>query len=503
MSDIPVPPPDDLGETTRAELYEMARDAGIEGRSGLTKAELHDALREAAGRSAPTASRVEQFRLLAGAVGRGELVMLPRALTGDDRRRHVRQTIREDHETRIARGSVGAQEKFEELADSRFAFFRGTALLFYRDMAGEDAWMPTVLTLGDVHPANFGVMPNADDVPIFGVNDFDEACYAPFTWDLRRGVVGFLLAAEEEGGKGPGKQRKIAARFLRGYVEAMAAYAREGGERDHEVRADNAPPLIRDLIEGAQTPRAEWLADDYLDEHGGGFRADEELVPETSRREEFQAAIDDLAARMGDAVPARAGEMRVKDVAVRRGQGTASLGLDRHYVLIEGPRADGSDDLVIELKAARRSALSGLAPSAGHDFDDPGERIVHAQGVQLVRGDVFYGTVELDGQPHMSRERAPYRDDVDLDDLSTGEWKAYADTCGRALAHAHALSDEVGRVERDVEPEVVAGIGPPDLFVDDLLRFGREAVDRLARDHECFRADHALGAFGEVDRVYR
>lgn len=48
-------------------------------------------------------------------------------------------------------------------------------------MAGDDAWMPTVLTLGDVHPENFGVMPNADNVPIFSVNDFDEAYYAPFT----------------------------------------------------------------------------------------------------------------------------------------------------------------------------------------------------------------------------------------------------------------------------------------------------------------------------------
>ena len=55
--------------------------------------------------------------------------------------------------------------------------------------------MPAVFALGDVHPANFGGMPSADNVPIFGVNDFDEAHYAPFTWDLKRGAVGFLLAA--------------------------------------------------------------------------------------------------------------------------------------------------------------------------------------------------------------------------------------------------------------------------------------------------------------------
>ena len=107
--------------------------------------------------------------------------MLPRHLAGHDRRMHVRQTLREDHQTRITNRSEGTETKFNELAASLFSFFRGTALLFYRDMAGTDAWMPTVLTMGDVHPENFGVMPNANNVPIFAVNDFDEAYYAPFT----------------------------------------------------------------------------------------------------------------------------------------------------------------------------------------------------------------------------------------------------------------------------------------------------------------------------------
>lgn len=449
------------------------------------------------------ASRTEQFRRLADAAARGELVMLPRRLVGDDRRLHVRHTLREDHRTRISEGVEGAREKFDDMAGSLFSFFRGTALLFYRDLAGEDAWMPTVLALGDVHPENFGVMPNADDVPIFGVNDFDEAYYAPFTWDLKRGAVGFLVAAEEQGGKGSRKQRKIARRFLRGYVAAMRDFAERGTETDHEVRMDNAPPLIRDLIADALEDRSEWLADDYHDEYRRGFRSDDELVPVTSRRDEFQEVLHRLVERNDLDPPARAGQLHVKDVARRRGQGTASLGLPRYYLLVEGPRGDGTDDLVIELKQARRSALAGLVPPTDQRFDTPGDRIAHAQGVQLVHGDVFYGSVELDGTSFMSRERAPYRDDVDLDDLSTSEWKDYAAICGRALAHAHALSDEVGAVRRDIEPEIVAAIGSPELFVDDVLRFAVEAAERVRRDHEHFRADHALGAFERIDIDYR
>jgi len=475
----------------------------------MSKEELRRALSEAergdglGSRFEHVASRVEAFRELAHQVARGEFVMLPRLLEGNDRRMHVRQTIREDHQTRITSNAKDAILKFEKLAGSLFSFFRGTALLFYRDMTGEDRWMPTVLTLGDVHPDNFGVMPNIDNVPIFGVNDFDEAWYAPFTWDIKRGAVGFMIACEDEAGYDRKKQRKIAAQFVRGYVEAIHSFAEKGDERDHEVRIDNAPKLIRKLIEDAQEDRADWLAGDYLDEFKRGFRSDDELVPISSRRDEFQEVMNQLIERSRIQVPPRAGQLRVKDVAIRRGQGTASLGLPRYYVLIEGPTADGSDDLVIELKRARRSALAGLAPPTGHSFKSQGDRIAHAQGAQLVRGDVFYGSVEFEGASFLSRERAPFRDDIDLDELSRSEWKSYARICGRALAHAHALSDETGDFDRDVEPLIVRAIGDADLFVDDMLRFADEAADRVRRDHAFYCADHALGAFKAVDIIFK
>ena len=449
------------------------------------------------------ASRFDAFEELARARARGEMVPLPRTLGGHDRRIHVRQTIREDHRARIDDGSEGARAKFDKLAGSRYSFFRGTALLFYRDMAGEDAWMPTVLCLGDVHPENFGVMPSADNVPFFGVNDFDEAFYAPFTWDLKRGAVGFAVAAEVEGGHGPKRRRKIVTAFVEGYVEGMTRFARDGDETRHQLRVDNAPPLITALLEDSLEQRSRWLATKYHDESGQGFRASRKLVPRPRRREEFQ----ELMQRMVDAssidVPARAGRMRVKDVAERVGQGTASLGLTRYYVLIEGPAEDGSDDLVLELKQARRSALAGLAPPNDFGVDGTGERITEAARVQLVNGDAFFGHVEFEGMSFMTRERSPYKNEIDLDELTKQEWVDYARLCGQTLAHAHALSDDVGERDVDIEPLVLDAIGVPELFVADVLAFATEAADRVRDDHDHFCADHALGAFATVDRVFR
>jgi len=506
--------PQSLKDCTRNELYKMAQARGVDGRSSMTKQELRLALRNQSNGKhdsqpsaepdgdAKVASRVGNFRNLAQARARGEFLMSPRMLPPEARRLHVRQTLREDHQERISRGSEDAQIKFDKLAGSLFSFFRGTALLFYRDMAGEDSWMPTVLTLGDVHPENFGVMPNANNVPFFSINDFDEAYFAPFTWDLKRGAVGFMIAAEEEGGYGRKKQRKIAKRFVQGYVNGVRRFAQDDSEHDHELRIDNAPPLIRELIEDALEDREKWLADKYLDEFKAGFRSNHKLVPISQRREEFEQLLKNFVKANHIKLPDRVGKLHVKDVAVRRGQGTASLGLPRYYLLLEGPLKTGADDIILEIKAARRSALEGLA-AYDHDFNAPGDRIALALRAQLVRGDIFYGALEFEGRSFMVRERAPYRDDIDLDDLSKSEWKEYAAICGESLAHAHALSDEVGDLQHDAEAEIIKAIGDEELFVDDILRFAVDATDRLRADHEAFKADHAMNAFRFVDRAFK
>ncbi len=445
----------------------------------------------------------EGFRKLAERVAAGESLESPTLLKGQARRLHVRQTIREDHERRIQNRASGTKKKFGALAEDFFKFFRGTALLFYRDMVGQDARLPTVMALGDVHPENFGIMPDENGAPIFGVNDFDEAAYAPFTWDIKRGAVGFWIAAGSVGGMKKKKRRRVVKSFVQGYLTAMEDYARSATEKNESFRRDNSPKIIRRLFEEAQQTREEWLWDDYLKPNGRHFRADYELQPVSGERDKFQKAINAIAKSNDFNPPDRAGELKVKDVCVRHGQGTASLGLPRYYVLIEGPSQNATDDIIIELKRARRSALEGLTPPTDYTAGSKAERIKHGQSVHLAHGDIFYGAVEIDGQSFMSRERAPYRDDIDLDELSDQSWRRYAKACGMALAQSHALSDDLGQLDYDVEPSIIEAANPPELFIGDMVRFAEEATRRLKQDHDHFREDHKLGAFTHIDKVYR
>jgi len=157
----------------------------------------------------------------------------------------------------------------------------------------------------------------------------------------------------------------------------------------------------------------------------------------------------------------------------------------------------------IEFKRARQSALEGLVPENDFVAGDKGDRIAHGQRVHLAQGDVFYGSVEIDEMSFMSRERAPFRDDIDLDDLSKSSWRDYAHACGQALAQAHARSDDAGELDYRIEPRIIEAMQPFDLFVDDLLCFGREAVKRLKRDHKFFKMDLKRGAFDMRQKHYR
>ncbi len=454
------------------------------------------------------ADKRDAFAQFARRIAANEPVPHPLALDTEQRRLHVRRTLREDHRFRIHNRPEGAQRKFDELASAPVRFFRGTALLFYRDMAGTDGDLPQVFSIGDVHPENFGVMPNADGVPFFGVNDFDEAEVAPFSWDLKRGATGFYLYAKANGFK---KKRRleVARDFLRGYLDALGDFARDDREKHHQYRLDNSPKQIRQLLKRAMKSRRAFLAD-KVDLEAGRFLATDEVVPISSRVDEFQRSVKAYAkANEIDNRSGRAGHFQVKDVAVKKGSGTASLGLDRYWVLIDGETDDHLDDIMLEFKEARRSALWGLTPpsstadskskTAGQAKpkrrESQAQRIANSHRVHVAGGDPYYGHATIDKRDFLVRERSPYKDDIDVDDLNVKAMRDYAEVCGRTLAQSHARADEdTGVGEGEAERAILESVQPA-VLVDDVCRFAVAATHRVERDFALFCADHALGAF--------
>src|SRR5437870_13535074 len=85
------------------------------------------------------------------------------------------------------------------MAEDGFSFLRAT---FYRwaqlfpALFPKLARAPKVLGVGDLHVENFGTWRDAEGRLVWGINDFDEACFLPYTNDLVRLATSALFAVD-------------------------------------------------------------------------------------------------------------------------------------------------------------------------------------------------------------------------------------------------------------------------------------------------------------------
>src|SRR6516164_3378277 len=114
--------------------------------------------------------------------------------------------------------------RFTRMAESAFAFFRGTAILQAHDLKGTPSAGLTVQCCGDCHLMNFGGFATPERALVFDINDFDETLPGPFEWDVKRLATSFVLAARWLG-FGSADTRRSAALVVAVYRNALARFA--------------------------------------------------------------------------------------------------------------------------------------------------------------------------------------------------------------------------------------------------------------------------------------
>jgi Uncharacterized protein conserved in bacteria (DUF2252) len=112
--------------------------------------------------------------------------------------------------------------KHERMSLGCFPFFRAT---FYRwaqlfpEVCSDEFKAPKVLAVGDLHVENFGTWRDIEGRLIWGINDFDEACYLPYLLDIVRLLTSVELAAAEDHIRLP--LNDAIGSFLAGYREHL------------------------------------------------------------------------------------------------------------------------------------------------------------------------------------------------------------------------------------------------------------------------------------------
>jgi uncharacterized protein (DUF2252 family) len=418
---------------------------------------------------------------------------------------------------------VAFRRKYRKMAADPFAFYRGSAPLFYADMReSEDPWADErtsrVWIQGDLHAENFGTYMDGEGRLVFDVNDFDEAYLGHFTWDLQRlmasvALMGWTKALSDD------DIRRLCDTYLRAYLDQVAQFL----DRDHDhrwsLRLGNATGAVEQALLQAQLStrvallQRTTVVEDYVRRFTSGPTV--RALDDDERGRVEQAYADYL-----DTIPAskRLGSLTyaLKDAVGKSGFGIGSAGLPAYNLLVEGHTEALENDVVLTMKQGSVAAASRIVDDerCRSAFAHHGHRTAVSQRALQAHADPWLGWTEMQGGRHdgvgfVVKEYSPYEADLDWADLSEPDELAQVlEQLGRATAKVHCVSDvddpSTPLVDFQVEEAISAVVRDREQeLVEELTAFALEYAGRARKDHalfvDAFRAgrveglDHASG----------
>jgi uncharacterized protein (DUF2252 family) len=371
--------------------------------------------------------------------------------------------------------------KYQMMAESPFAYFRGAAPVMAADLAQLPSTGIVSQLCGDAHVRNLGAYAAPDGRLLFDINDFDETIRGPFEWDLKRMCASLVLAGRAAGHK-DGSARKAAEACILRYAAQMRVFARMphievGKFLVHRI--DLAPPVLAALAKAERATPQHTLEKLTLPASGkpGAPRRFRESRPMLMRVTGNRAA-----SVLASLVPYR--EMlerqrqhllsfyRPVDVAFKV-VGTGSVGLRDYCVYLEGNGP--GDPLFLQIKEEVASAYAPYLPDANPPQHN-GQRTAEGQRAMQIQTDPFLGWTHIGGRQYLVRQLNDHKGSIEIEDLAGANLKAYAEVCGELLARGHGRSGD---------PQVIAGyIGSGDSFAESLAKFGIAYADQTVKDWE-------------------
>jgi uncharacterized protein (DUF2252 family) len=374
------------------------------------------------------------------------------------------------------------QSKFRKMAATPFAFFRGSACLFYhdlRDEAKEGAYLndktSRIWIHGDLHAENFGTYMNAHGRLIFNVNDFDEAYVGPFIWDLKRfsasiALIGYGKALSDE------QISQLVKTFATSYARQIRTLA-PLSESVAGFTLDTSKGPLLDALRSARLQSRVGLLDSNTHIHGHErhfTRGDDVDEVEGEVRKTVVEAFKRYLETLPN--PKRRDGSCIKD-----------------NLLVAGENEALDGDVVVYMKQSQPSAVSTQLQDAKAKayFKNDGHRTVTSQRALQAHADPWLGWTEIDGIGYMVSEVSPFAIDIEWAEINDPEQiEAVVGNLGEAVAIMHAAADDESvesLVPFSTEKAIAEAIGDDDAgFEKYLTDFAHQYSAVARRDHQLF-----------------
>jgi uncharacterized protein (DUF2252 family) len=392
------------------------------------------------------------------------------------------------------------RRKFRKMAASPFAFYRGSASLFYADQSGSyaddrflDERTSRVWIHGDLHAENFGTYMNSSGQLVFNVNDFDEAYVGPFSWDLKRfaasvALIGYAKALSDDAITG------LVTTFARSYLTELRAIAAGGDDAIGSITLQTADGVLREVLQQARlNTRVDLLAaQTTIDRYERRFSVGDgvyEIDEETEAT--VRAAFDRYLTTQPERI--RPVSTTIKDIKLRKGVGIGSAGLPSYNILLEGHTEALENDVIIYMKQAQVPAVARWIDDerVRSYFKHQGHRTAESQLALQAHADPWVGYTELNGIGQLVAEVSPYAADLDWSDVNEpDELTGVITDLGRAVARMHSVADDESShdlVDFSTEEAIVAAVDKDESgFVQHLVDFAHRYGDQAREDHQEF-----------------
>ncbi len=390
--------------------------------------------------------------------------------------------------------------RHERMAESAFAYYRGTPAVMAFDLATTPRSDILVQASGDAHLSNFGLFASPERTLVFDANDFDETLPGPWEWDVKR-LAASVVIASRANGYSAAQARAATMMTVRGYRRWMGRYASMRlldvwytQITDADIReAGEASGLLQGRAAAGRRERLEAIFTKAR--RRDGMRAFESLTAVVDGRRvilEDPPVITHVEVEGGPAVLEKVftdyratmpenrrdflERYRFVDWALKV-VGVGSVGTRCFVVVLEG--RDENDPLILQVKEATASVLEPYLAASGHA--NHGQRVVVGQQLMQATSDIFLGwTRSVAGRDFYIRQLWDMKGSVDTTILQPLGMGFYGGLCGWSLARAHARTGDAAAIS--------AYLGTSDRFDGAIADFAETYADVNARDHAAYVA---------------
>ncbi|MCW2520280.1 MAG: hypothetical protein JWR46_2899 [Mycobacterium sp.] len=354
--------------------------------------------------------------------------------------------------------------RYGRMLQSRYAFFRGAALLMTYDLASAPHTGLDAQLCGDAHMSNFGLYASPERSLVFDINDFDETLPGPWEWDVKRLVTSVAIVAQENG-FGREEYEDVVRTCARAYRDRMRTlatmreldvwYARTvvgdeveaGVDRSfaRAIRQTATKAHTRDSLQalskltGVVDGRRRLVSDPPL------LIPIDELVGDAQARQyeqQMSALIDEYRQSLDPSRRGLIGRFRYVGSA-RKVVGVGSVGTRAWVVLLLG--RDDSDPLLMQVKEAEPSVMEHYLGASG--YGNAAERVVQGERLMQASSDILLGWLRCAGPDghegdYYVRQLRDWKTSVTTESMTLQLLADYGQSCAHVLARAHARTGD-------------------------------------------------------------